>query len=337
MTERLPKLLLTGASGFVGKELLAKLMDQEKYEIHVLERYVTGRYSNLSRDVQTHFADVRDPSTLRNEIKLLQPDVVVHFAAISPVSYSYDHPNEVIETNFLGTVNLAEICRQNVTNLRHFIYAGTTEEYGVTPYRPANEETLCVPNSPYSVAKHAGTDYLRYMFLAYDFPATIVRCTNSYGRKDDNHFFIEKIISQMVTGRKQILLGDDQTVRDFMYVSDHVDAYLSVLEHREESIGEILNFTSDRPMKLNDVIKLIAKLANYEGEIIHGRIPRRPLDIENHLLDASKSKKLLGWIAKISLEQGLAWTISYWREKLMAGNPARSIPDHKNEMPMVQK
>jgi len=207
----------------------------------------------------------------------------------------------------------------------------------VTPYRPANEETLCVPNSPYSVAKHAGTDYLRYMFLAYDFPATIVRCTNSYGRKDDNHFFIEKIISQMVTGRKQILLGDDQTVRDFMYVSDHVDAYLSVLEHREESIGEILNFTSDRPMKLNDVIKLIAKLANYEGEIIHGRIPRRPLDIENHLLDASKSKKLLGWIAKISLEQGLAWTISYWREKLMAGNPARSIPDHKNEMPMVQK
>ncbi len=127
VSERKPKLLVTGGLGFVGSRLIKQLVMQDEYEVNIVERYVTGRYANLGRTVETHFVDLRDSSLLKTVLRHVQPEVVLHLAAISPVTYSYDHPQEVLENNLTGTVNLAEACRETIPAFKHFIYAGTTE------------------------------------------------------------------------------------------------------------------------------------------------------------------------------------------------------------------
>lgn len=315
----LPKILLTGAPGFIGSFLLQELKNNwsDSYEIHVLERYVTGRYANPGRSVQTHFVDLRDASAVRSTVKTIMPDIVIHLAAISPVSYSYDHASEVIESNLLGTINLVEACKSFAPHLKHFIAAGTTEEYGVTKERPAGEEARCVPNSPYSISKHAQSEFLQMMNLAYGFPTTIMRATNTYGRIDDRHFFIEKLLTQMIekpTG--EVFFDNDEAMRDFMYVHDHVSAYISVLSQPEISIGEIFNLSTHDTRKLNDVIKLMAKITDFRGELVKGSIPTRPLDIMDHRIRSDKARRILKWAPRWTLEEGLADLATIWSQKL---------------------
>jgi nucleoside-diphosphate-sugar epimerase len=315
------RLLLTGATGFIGSSLLDRLLEPDlvdDFEINVIERYVTGRYGNLDRRISTHFADLRDFSSIRSIVKLVQPDIVIHLAAISPVSYSYDHPYEITETNLQGTINLAEACRRNCENLEAFVFAGTTEEYGTTPDRPASEESRCFPNSPYSVSKHAATEYLLYLFRAFEFPSIISRATNTYGRKNDTHFFVEKLIYQMLRNHTgKVYVGETEQIRDFMYVDDHTNAYLTLLQKREKCLGKIFNFATGEARPLCEAIEIISKMTDFKGEIISGSVPKRPLDIHDHRIDSSRARNELGWKHDYDLQIGLKKTIEFWRKKLL--------------------
>jgi nucleoside-diphosphate-sugar epimerase len=316
------RLLLTGATGFIGSSLLDRLVESDlvdDFEINVIERYVTGRYGNLDRTISTHFADLRDFSSVRGIIKLVQPDIVIHLAAISPVSYSYDHPSDVMETNLQGTINVAEACKKNCENLEAFIFAGTTEEYGTTSDRPAREESRCFPNSPYSVSKHAATEYLLYLFRAFEFPSIISRATNTYGRKSDTHFFVEKLIYQMLRNPAgKVYVGETEQIRDFMYVDDHTNAYLTLLQNREKCLGKIFNFATGEARPLYETIEIISKLTDFKGEIISDTVPKRPLDIYDHMIDSSRARTELGWKHDYDLQNGLKKTIEFWRKKLLS-------------------
>lgn len=317
------RVMVTGASGFIGSNLIPKLLAMGA-EVHSVERYVAGRFGKLDSQVIRHFAELRDYPALVQEVKNIQPEVVIHLAALSPVAYSFDHPTEVLETNWLASLQLAEACRKNVPDLAHFISAGTSEEYGVTTLRPATEDSPCVPNSPYSCAKLASTQYFMYLLKAYDFPVTVMRCTNTYGRKNDAHFFVERAILQMLKNKDgEVYLGDPDPVRDFMYVDDHVEAYLNVLRNREKTIGQIFNFATGRTLKVQEVADKIGDLSGFKGKIVWHSIPRRPLDIMNHTLSTAKAKSLLGWEAKVPLEQGLKRTIGVWQDILSHGQTIR--------------
>ncbi|MCD6562698.1 MAG: GDP-mannose 4,6-dehydratase [Thermoproteales archaeon] len=305
------KILITGTSGFIGSHLLEYLKTQE-LDIYLLQRYVTGRYVQ-GTNVKTVFADLRNSVDIKNVVRMVQPDYVIHFAAISPVAYSYTHPQETIETNFLGTVNLAEGCLREVPHFKQFLFASTSETYGNGPV-PKREDTVQVPNSPYAVGKLAAEKYLLYMKEAYDFPITILRNFNTYGRKRNKHFFVERTITQMLTS-DVVKLGDPTPVRDFIYVDDHVNAYLTCLGN-EKAIGEIFNFCTGKKNKLIDVVDLISKLTDFEGDVKWYTIPARPLDIKVLYGDYSKAKNMLGWYPKYSLEEGLKLTTRYWKKKL---------------------
>lgn len=307
------KLLLTGATGFIGKELVKKLT--KDYEVHVLERYVTGRYSfDKSINVITHYATLTDFPAIKTVIKDIQPEYVVHLAAISPVSFSYDHYIEVTEANYVGTINLAETCYREVPHFKQFIMAGTSEEYGMTltnKDHKLSEESKLHPNSPYAVAKVASDLYLRYMYEAYNFPYTIMRPFNTYGRKDNSHFFIERTVTQMLKGT-EVYLGDKNTIRDWVYVDDHVDAYMRALGNKN-AIGETIQIASGKGYSTEETANLIAKMLKYNGKIIWGATPKRPLDARILIGDNTKAKKLLNWEPKYDLEQGLKLTINYWK------------------------
>ena len=305
------KILITGATGFIGSHLLPKLVEMG-YDVYAFQRYITGRYV-LGSNVKTVFADLRNEVDVRRAIKLVQPDYVIHLAAISPVSYSYDHPQEVTEVNYLGTVNLAEACLREVPRFKQFLFASTSETYGNGPV-PKKEDTPQNPNSPYAVSKLAAEKYLLYLRDAYDFPVTILRNFNTYGRKRNTHFFIERTICQMLTS-DEVRLGDPNPIRDFMYVEDHVNAYLTCLGNRK-AIGEIFNFCTGRYMRLDEVTKIIEKITEFNGVIRWYTIPARPLDIKVLYGDYSKAKRLLNWEPKYTLEEGLKLTVEYWRKAL---------------------
>lgn len=307
------KVLVTGGSGFIGSHLIPRLIESG-HEVYSLERYVTGRYVLGAHKVATVFGDLRDGFIIRRLVRKIQPDTVVHLAAISPVAYSYDHPQEVFEANALGTVNLAEACLQEVPHFKHFLHAGTSEEYGNQTQFPVKEDAELRPNSPYSVSKVAADKYLCYMRDAYDFPVTILRPFNTYGRKDNVHFVVERTITQML-GSKTVRLGDPASVRDFIYINDHVDAYLTCLNN-EKAIGEIFNFCTGRGISIKELADLIAKLTAFDGEITWATIPARPLDIQKLVGSYEKSKRVLGWEPKYTLEKGLKETINFWKGKL---------------------
>jgi len=310
------KVLITGGNGFIGSHLIPKLCESE-YDVYCLERYVTGRYVlGGQRLVKTVFGDLHDAFAVRKVVREVQPDAVIHLASISAVSYSYNHPIEIMETNFLGTVNLAESCLREVPHFKHFLFAGTSEEYGNQEKMPIKETTELYPNSPYAVSKVAADKYLQYMRDAYDFPVTILRNFNTYGRRDNTHFVVERTITQMLQ-KKTVRLGDPKPIRDFMYVNDHVNSYLTCLGN-VKAIGGIFNFCTGRGVSIAQLAELIKELTDFEGDIVWDTIPKRPLDIAVLVGDYSKAKQLLGWKPQFTLEEGLRLTIDFWSARVLA-------------------
>jgi nucleoside-diphosphate-sugar epimerase len=311
---RCEKILVTGGSGFIGSHLIPELVKLE-YDVYSLERYVTGRYVlGGRRAVKTVFGDLRDHFAVRKIVHEVQPNAVIHLASISAVSYSYNHPNEVLETNFLGTVNLAESCLREVPHFKHFLFAGTSEEYGNHSDMPLKDTTELRPNSPYAVSKVAADKYLQYMCDAYNFPLTILRNFNTYGRKENTHFVVERIIVQMLQG-KSVTLGDPKPVRDLLYVDDHLNTYIMCLGN-EKAIGEVFNFCTGKGTSIEELVNLIADLTDYDGSIEWYTIPKRPLDIEILVGSYEKAKKVLDWEPKYDLETGLKECVQYWKTAL---------------------
>jgi nucleoside-diphosphate-sugar epimerase len=214
----------------------------------------------------------------------------------------------------MGTINLAEVCLREVHTFKHFLFAGTSEEYGNQEKTPVVETAELHPNSPYSVSKVAADKYVQYMRDAYEFPITVLRNFNTYGRKDNTHFVVERTIVRMLEG-KTVRLGDPSPIRDLMYVDDHVSSYLTCLEN-EKAMGETINFCTGRGVSVGEVVEKISEIVNFKGEILWNCIPKRPLDIAVLVGDNRKARQLLNWQPQFGLEEGLKLTIKYWKEAL---------------------
>jgi dTDP-glucose 4,6-dehydratase len=238
---------------------------------------------------------------------------------VSAVAYSYEHPQEVIETNLVGTINLAEACLRESHNFKRFLFAGTSEEYGNNGFEIQVETNPLKPASPYAVGKVACENYLDYMNDAYDFPITILRPFNTYGRKADYHFLIEKTIVQMLS-QKIVRLIDPVPIRDWLYVEDHVDAYLTCLEN-QKATNQILNFCTGTGYTVRDTVDKIAKLTDFNGEIQWDSAPQRPTESKTIIGSYERAKRILGWEPKWTLERGLEQTIRWWMESL----PSKSL------------
>jgi nucleoside-diphosphate-sugar epimerase len=308
------RILITGGTGFIGSRLLERLSEMGGHELYSLQRYVTGRYvlgANLR--VKTLFCDLRDSFAVRCVIRELQPEVVFHLTAVSAISFSYDHPNEVLDTNLTGTVNLAEACLRDVPHFKQFLFASTSETYGNSE-GPRREDTPQIPNSPYSVSKQAAEKYVLYMYDAYKFPATVLRPFNTYGRRDNTHFLVERMLVQMLRG-DLVKLGDPTPERDLLYVDDRVEAYLSCLNH-PNAIGQAFNFATGELITVRALAEKMREITGFKGQVQWDTIPRRPLDIHILYGDSTKVKNILEWSPKVTLDVGLRRTAEFWQGKM---------------------
>ena len=182
------------------------------------------------------------------------------------------------------------------------------------PKKKLTEDSILHPNSPYAVAKVAADLYLKYMYEAYKFPYTLLRPYNTYGRKDNNHLFVERTITQMLKCDR-VHLGDKTTIRDWIYVDDHINAYLKALRNKK-AIGQVIQVCSGKGYTTEETAELIVKLTGFKGEIIWNSTPKRPLDAQILIGDNSKAKKLLAWVPTYTLEDGLKKTIAYWKKQM---------------------
>jgi nucleoside-diphosphate-sugar epimerase len=301
------RIFITGHNGFIGTHIVQRL--HQDNELVFLE------------------GDLRDYQSVDNQLQAANPEIIVHLGARTEVEKSFYEQVTFSEINYVGTVNLIESARK-LPNLRNFVFASTVEVYGWQEISDQikdgteqeivcfNEETTAYPNAPYAVAKFACEKYLEYAHRSYGFPYTIIRQTNAYGRKDNDFFVTEQIITQMLKNSDEINLGYDKPFRSFIYIDDLMDAWQTVITNPDKCIGQLFCLGPNDPIRISDYVDLIAKKIGWTGTVNWNTKPARPGEI--YLLNTSNEKitRMTGWEPKVSLSDGLDRTIDFWRTHL---------------------
>ena len=318
------RVLITGVTGFIGSHLAETLL-QKGYDVAGLVRPCASRdlrpIKHLLEDLTILTCDLTSYASVANVVRSVDPQIVFHLGALSPVRYSFEHPFQYQETNLIGTINMIHsILEIPDSKGRRLIAASTAEVYGNQERKPFKETLPLNPTSPYGVSKAAMDMYLRMASSAYSLNCTVLRPTNSYGRKFETGFIVEYLVTAMLKGARTYV-GAPDSIRDYLHVSDHVNAY--VLAAEKQSVpGEVYNAGSGIGISNRDLAVSIAKIVGYDEEkITFGSYPpgypMRPNSGEQQyiVLDPSKITKDLGWRVTIDLERGLKDTIAHWKNQ----------------------
>lgn len=300
-------ILITGHTGFIGQHMVERLQADHNLT------YLQG--------------DIRDFRSVQDQVAAAQPDVIVHLAARTEVEKSFYEPTEFSEVNYVGTVNLIEAARSAPN--AHFVFASTMEVYGEQPQSrqilsgglapgvkpvPFDENTPPHPNAPYAVAKLGCEKYLEYAGRAYGMPYTILRQTNTYGRKDNDFFVVEQIITQMLKG-DTVNLGYRLPWRNFLYIDDMISCWETVIRNPDKTHG-IYTMGPDNALPIWELADLIGTKLNWQGQINWDTKPKRPGEIYYLGSTHDRLTRDLGWKPEVTLDRGLDLTIQHWREKL---------------------
>jgi GDP-mannose 4,6-dehydratase len=319
----LTRVLITGIMGFIGSHLAQRLVD-DGVEVYGLERRVANRnmavISSLLEDITLVSGDVSDYVSTRNAVKTVNPDVIFHLAALSPVRDSFERPFEYQQANYIGTMNVAHsLLELHDPQTRKLIAASTAEVYGIQSNEPLKETLPLHPSSPNAVSKAAGDLYLQMMFDSFDLKGTVMRPTNSYGRKFDTSFMVEYLTTKMLRGEK-IYIGSPESVRDYMYVDDHVNGYVLAMKNPKAN-GQVYNVGTTIGVSNKELALKIAEKVGFNDKKIElgaypPGYPYRPLisDQPSIVLDSTKIKKELDWKPKVTIDEGISKVIAYFRK-----------------------
>lgn len=323
------RILVTGSTGFIGTRLVEELRKEENggHSVHELVRYTAGgRYDYYGKPT-THFADMRDPDSISIACLDAAPEVIIHLAAESAVSYSFERSRDVFAVNTLGTVAVANVALS--LRLRLFIHASTSEVYGNQPEDsfPTPESSPLNATSPYAAAKIAAEEYLRVMSLAKGLPVLIMRPFNTYGRGliGNSHFVVERAITQALQ-EGQISLHNSKPYREFMFRDDHVAAYVAAVKKAAASDLPVLtdlftlNVCTGKTFTIAEMAAAVAQEVSLqtgkEIGVAFSEQPDRPHDIHKLHGDNSKIKEFLGWQPRYTLTSGLSLAVKEWRQRL---------------------
>ena len=303
------KVFITGASGFIGSHFVKVL--ENNHMVHSMQ------------------SDLLEFSKVRQELFDFDPDVIVHFGARTEVERSFYEQVTFSQVNYVGTVNLIESAAK-LKNLKNFVFASTMEVYGWQPVSDIikekgylkdipifDENTIPNPNAPYAVAKYACEKYLEYAHRSLGLPFCAIRQTNTYGRKKNDFFVVEQIITQMMKNPNIINLGYDTPYRNFLYIDDLLNLWSTIIENPDKvNNGYIFTIGPNNPIQIKELANVIAKKLDWHGEIKWNSKPARPGEI--YLLNSGHElvTKITGWSPTVDLNSGLDRTIDHWKIEL---------------------
>jgi len=312
------KVLVTGSDGFIGSHLVERLVELGA-DVRPLVLYNSfnswGWLDTIDREklqnVEVIAGDIRDPHHVQEIVRDI--DVVFHLAALIAIPYSYHSPDSYMETNVKGTLNILQAARLHP--VEQIIHTSTSEVYGTAQFVPITEEHPLVGQSPYSASKIAADQFAVSFYRSFDLPVTIVRPFNTYGPRQSARAIIPTVISQALSGKKTIPVGNVRPTRDFTYVSDTVEGFIKAAEHKE-AVGKTLNLGSNSEISIDALVDKIRHLMNNSFEIVvdKGRLRPEKSEVDRLWSDNSKAKAILKWEPVVSLEKGLELTIEWFRK-----------------------
>ncbi len=312
--------VVTGAGGFIGSALVERLVADGAH-VRAMLRYTSrGQRGCLDelpdatmRDVDITLGDVRDVDAVREVLR--GADVVFHLAALIGIPYSYEHPQEVIDTNIMGTSNVL-IAAKELGTLERIVLTSTSEVYGSALRIPIDEEHPLQAQSPYSATKIAGDALGLSFHRSFGMPVAIVRPFNAYGPRQSARAVIPTIISQALAERT-LKLGTLETTRDFTFVDDTARGFVAVAAS-DDAIGQVVNLGSGTEVSIGDIVAKVAKIVGRELEVAvdDQRVRPQKSEVSRLQADSTKALKLAGWHAEVSLDEGLRRTSEWIRAHL---------------------
>ncbi|MCX5778218.1 MAG: NAD-dependent 4,6-dehydratase LegB [Elusimicrobia bacterium] len=310
------KILVTGADGFIGSHVVENLLEKG-YSVKAFVYYNSfnsyGWLDSLPKEklkkIEIFSGDIRDPNGVRNAVKGC--DAVMHLAALIAIPFSYHSPDSYVDTNMKGTLNILNACRD--LGVQKLLVTSTSEVYGTAKYVPIDEDHPLQGQSPYSATK-IGADQLALSFYrSFDLPVTIVRPFNTYGPRQSARAVIPTIISQALSGKKEIHLGSLHPTRDLVFVKDTAEGFLRILEHKKTE-GEVINISTQKEISVGDLAKMILELCGSQARVKCENARKRPTKSEVERLLGSNRKlvKLTGWKPDTTIEEGLKKTVEWF-------------------------
>lgn len=313
------KILLTGAAGFIGSNLLEYLFKKyDSYHFVVLDSLTyAGNQKNISPEIRKSgrfefwYGDVTNPYIV-NEL-MEKVTHVVHLAAETHVARSIFDNTKFFTTDVIGTQTLMNALLKS-PQIERFIHISTSEVYGTAAGDIISEEDLLNPLSPYAGAK-AGADRLVYSYWScHDLPAVILRPFNNYGARQHLEKMTPRFITSALKGEKLTVHGDGGARRDWIYVEDHCEAIDAALhiENFDTIKNQIINIGTGEAVSVFDMAKIILQELNKPESLIE-YIGNRPGQVALHKATTEKAEKLLGWKAKTDVKEGLRKTIEWYQ------------------------
>ena len=303
------KILVTGGAGFIGSHVV-DLYIENGYEVVVVDDLSTGRLSNLNPGATFYKLDIRSPQ-IAEVFEKERPDYVNHHAAQMDVRRSVLDPLFDADVNILGSINLIECARK--FEVKRFVYISTGGAvYGEPEYLPCDEAHPINPICQYGASKHTVEHYLYMYRQLYGLEYVVLRYPNVYGPRQDPHGeagVVAIFSGQMLKGEQAKINGDGEQERDFVYVGDCARANLLALETQNGSA--IYNLGSGQGTSVNQIFEVLKAITSYKLERLHG--PAKVGETRRIYLDAQKARDELDWAAAICLEEGLKYTVDYFK------------------------
>ncbi len=297
------RVLVTGASGFIGANLARKLLESNA-DVYTLDMSTNWKLEGL--EIKNIMADVCDLSAVKEAVKQAEPEIVFHLAAYG-VNQSADMQT-AINVNITGTANLLSSLLDS--KIEKFVHTGTCHEYGDKQGKISETATIA-PRSVYAGTKAASTSICLAYYYQHALPINIIRPFVAYGPFANPYTLISTTILHALN-KKDIPLSSGNQNRDFVFVEDVAEAY--ILAATAKASGEIFNVGSGVEESIKSVVTKILEYAGNPVKPVFGALPDRKGEIWHLQADNSKAKKMLGWQPKTGIEQGLKKTIDWFKQ-----------------------